>query len=91
MIVLTGDVHHRSLHTNDQRHSDIDEVEASRRWVNIAARYNLQATLFVTGLATVEHRASVHELSRMDGLELAGHTWDGFRIPWWKRPQRMRR
>lgn len=88
MIVLTGDVHHWSLRTNDQRHSTIDEVEASRRWVDIAERHHLRTTLFVTGLATVEHRASLEELVRRDGLELAGHTWDGFRIPWWKRPRR---
>ena len=86
MIVLTGDVHHQSLGTNDQRHSDLDEVTASTRYVEIAERYGLSVTLFVTGRAAIEHRDELAGLAAHPSVEIGGHTFNAYRLPLWKRP-----
>jgi Polysaccharide deacetylase len=88
MIVLTGDVHHRSLNTNDQRRSDLDEVAASERYLEIADHYGLSVTLFVTGRTAIEHSEGLARLSGAPNLEIAGHTFNAYKLPFWKRPLR---
>lgn len=88
MIVLTGDVHHASLATNDQRHSDIDEVTAAECYVEVATRHEMKVTLFVTGRTALEHRSGLTALARRPAVEIGGHTFDAYRIPLWLRPLR---
>ncbi len=86
MIVLTGDVHHGSLGTNDQRRSDLDEVTASERYLEIAHRHGLNVTLFVTGRTALEHPEGLARLAGAPNLEIGGHTFNAYQLPFWMRP-----
>jgi len=55
VICLTGDVHHSSLGTNDQRYLCGDtEVRIAARYVRLAEAHGLKLTLYVTGKTFVE-------------------------------------
>ena len=88
MICLTGDVHHHSYRGADTWYSPYSEARLALRYSEIAARYGVRVTLFITGKACRQEPALIAELSRMPNCELGGHTYCAFRSPmhWlWKR------
>ncbi len=78
MICLTGDVHHATLRTNDQKYADCGEVEAARTYVQIAARHDLKITMFVTGKAFLEKPEILRDIAQQPHVEIGGHTWTAF-------------
>lgn len=78
MIFLTGDVHHESLATRDQACLEGTEVAAARKYVEIAASYDVPVTLFVSGKTVRESPDAVRALADRDGVELGGHNWSCF-------------
>jgi len=77
MICLTGDVHH-PLGSLDQQAARLNEVACALRYAELAARYGLKVTLFITGQAVVEHRDEFQELHRRENVSFGGHTYTAF-------------
>lgn len=80
MICITGDVHHASMETTDQQASSIGIEQVTERYVNIAAKYDIDITLFVTGRFCEE--VSDPETIDRNHVEIGGHTWSAFRPKW---------
>ncbi|MBN1766753.1 MAG: polysaccharide deacetylase family protein [Sedimentisphaerales bacterium] len=78
MICLTGDVHHRSMNSLNQNYfaPGETEVKLARSYLDIARRYNLKVTLFITGRAFEEEFDDIQELFTFDNLEIAGHGYN---------------
>ena len=51
MICLTGDLHHASLGTENQRHCDITEIQVARRYTDMLSEAGVKVTYFVSGRA----------------------------------------
>ena len=81
MICLTGDVHHHSYRGIDTWYSPFSEARLAIRYGEIAARYGVKVTLFITGKSCRQEPALIAELGRMPNCELGGHTYCAFRSP----------
>lgn len=81
-ICLTGDVHHMSMGTRDQAYLSGTELEAALKYVRIAHEYDIPVTLFVTGRAAVEEPERYRELAGMDGVEIGGHNYFAYHLPY---------
>lgn len=87
MICLTGNVHHRSYRDVDTSHAQQTETQLALRYCDIAARYRVKLTLFVTGKACLEEPDAMVALSRYSHCEIGGHTFCAFRsIKHWLLP-----
>lgn len=80
-VCVTGDVHHMSMETRDQKYMDRTEVEAAIEYAEIAAEYDVPVTLFVTGKCVVEEPERVRRLAAMDNVEIGGHNYWAFTTP----------
>lgn len=80
-VCLTGDVHHMSLKTRDQEYMDRTEVEAAIEYAEIAGKFNVPVTLFITGKAAKEEPEKVRRLATMDHVEIGGHNFWAFGTP----------
>lgn len=84
MVCVTGDVHQRSYRGTDTPFSPFSEVELATKYAEIAARYGIRITLFVTGKACIEEAERLKQLADMSHCEIGGHTFAAFRDPWSK-------
>ena len=82
MICLTGDIHHMSLKTNDQKYLNISEVEAAIEYASIAKDFGIKATFFATGKSVGEERSNFKSLLEYPNIELGGHNYYAFRPKW---------
>jgi len=82
MVCVTGDVHQRSYRGTDTPFSPSSEVELAIKYANIAARYGIRLTLFITGKACLEEPSAVKQIADMAHCEIGGHTFAAFRDPW---------
>lgn len=82
MICLTGDVHHPSLESSDQKWSKKSEAALAVNYANIAHKYGIKVTLFITGRTFLEDRMEIKNLLGYSNLEIGGHTWSAFRPQW---------
>jgi hypothetical protein len=82
MICLTGDVHHMSMRTLDQKHLSGTEAQAALEYVNIARTNGLKVTVFVTGRSVVEETGILREVGSVPGVEFGGHGMRGRRPRW---------
>jgi len=80
-VCLTGDVHHMSLATRDQKYLDRTEVEVAIEYAELAAKYDVPVTLFITGKAATEEPDRVQRLVAMDNVEIGGHNYWAFATP----------
>lgn len=78
MIYLTCDIHHQSLGTGNQAASDITEVEASIRFLEMLEERGLKATYFLTGKLLEEEWDQARVLCQSEALEIGGHTYACF-------------
>lgn len=82
MIYLTGDVHHATLNTADQRYllerEGLTEVQITQRFVERLEAYGASATLFFTGRAFVEEWDNLRPYIDHPLIEVAGHTHRAF-------------
>ncbi len=79
MICLTGDVHHKSLHTNDQRFiAELrdTEVKITRRYLELLERHDAKVTLYICGRCFTEEGEDLHPTATHPLVEVGGH---GFR------------
>ncbi|MGI6325477.1 MAG: polysaccharide deacetylase family protein [Saccharofermentanales bacterium] len=80
MICLTGDVHHDSLDDNDQKFNpdrSITEVMITCKYVELLEKYDLKATLYVTGKCFTEEAEDLEPVIQSHLVEIGGHTYDG--------------
>lgn len=80
-VCLTGDVHHDSLGTRDQRELEGTELEATLEYVDRAAAHDVPVTLFVTGRAADEEPDRVRRLADHEAVEVGGHNYYAFDTP----------
>lgn len=85
MICLTADIHHSSLKTGNQRHSDLSEAETAARFARLLARYDVSATFFISGKSFLEDAATLEPVLTNPRLEIGGHNWDCFEPQLWHR------
>lgn len=81
MICLTGDVHHR-IGNLEQSYLSETETKLAEEYLQIAQKYDVKVTLFVTGKTFKEDWSDVQELIEFPNLEIGGHTWSAFRPIW---------
>lgn len=79
MICLTGDVHHMSLKAKDQPYLSGSEIDASMKYLQIAAGYGISVTLFITGKCFIEEPKKIDALLKMKNLEIGGHNYFAFK------------
>jgi len=94
MICLTGDIHHTSSRTNDQVYlskihngeSRMDtEIKISNKFLELAAKYGLKITFYVTGLTLKEEWDDFKDIAGSPLVELGGHTYSGIPLSGWER------
>ena len=80
MICVTGDIHNMSLRTNEQQclTDGQTEVRTALRYLEIAGRYRVKITLFITGRAFLEEWRDVKEILAFRDVEVGGHTFNAF-------------
>jgi len=81
-IILTGDVHHMSLKTDDQRYINSTEAELALEAAQIALKYDVKVTYFITGRTVMEEPDVIRTIAKMPNTELGGHTYYAFKPKW---------
>ena len=79
MICLTGDIHHMSLGTGDQKHCDITEVQVAQRYLKMLEEAGVPVTFFVTGKTFVEEWDDLRPICESPLVELGGHNYACFK------------
>ena len=86
MIFVTGDVHDMDMGGEDQtwlrRHSGLTEMKCAVEYGEIAAKYGVPVTLFLTGKAARQEEEELSALVENEYVELGGHTWNALRPSW---------
>jgi len=85
MICLTSDIHHMSLNTGNQQHSDRSEINIAREFVEMLEDYNVKASFFITGRSFEEEWPDLQPICESNLLEIGGHTYDCFTPELWHR------
>ena len=85
MICLTGDLHHASLRTANQRHCDITELQVAQRYVKMLEEADVKVTLFVTGKSLAEEWQDLQPICEHPLVEVGGHTYYCFKPALWHR------
>lgn len=78
MICLTGDLHHASLHTNDQKHitdPGLTEVLVAHRYLALLEKYNVKCTLYVCGKTFDEEWDHLKPVATHPLIEVGGHMY----------------
>jgi peptidoglycan/xylan/chitin deacetylase (PgdA/CDA1 family) len=77
-VCLTGDIHHMSLGTGNQRHSDITEVQTAQRMLALLEEFDVKVTFFVSGKCFVEEWEELEQICRHPLVEIGGHNYSCF-------------
>jgi hypothetical protein len=83
MICITGDIHNTSDGFKEQAYSEYSEMELALKYAEIAKKYDLKVTLFITGKSLQQEKDLSKKLSDFRNVELGGHTYNGLQ------PQRL--
>lgn len=81
MFAVTGDIHDMTLRTRDQARLPTGETEVriSRKYLQVMRRYNINATLYVTGAVAALEQDELLQITRDFEFELGGHTYSCYR------------
>lgn len=82
MIILTGDLHHASLGTDNQRYCDDTEIQVARRYLERIADAGVHVTFFVTGKSFEQEWDDLRFIAEHPLVELGGHNYDCFQPVW---------
>jgi hypothetical protein len=77
-LFISADIHHQSLNTGNQQHSDLLELETAEIFCRLLDEVGLKYTLFFTGRCFIEHTALANNLSSKPNVCVGGHGWNGF-------------
>lgn len=78
MICLTGDLHHTSLGTGNQKHCDITELQVAQRYLKLLEEAGVKTTFFISGKCFAEEWADVKPIVESPLVEVGGHNYDCF-------------
>lgn len=78
MIVITSDVHHRDIRTEEKEEGFDDETKYAIEMVKLAKRYKVNVTIFGTGKSLVESCENWKKIVRFENVEIGGHTFYAF-------------
>lgn len=78
MICLTGDLHHMSLNTGNQQHSDISEMQTAILFLRLLEIYDIKMNYFITGKSFEEEWSDVKQIVFNPLIEVGGHNYDAF-------------
>jgi len=76
MICLTGDIHHASLRTNDQRFitdSDDTEIRIARRYLALLEKRDIKVTFYICGKCFTEEWEDLKPIATSPLVEIGGH------------------
>jgi len=79
MICLTGDLHHMSLQTLNQKHCDITEMHTAKLFLRLLEKHNVKMTCFITGKSFLEEFKEVEPIVQNQLIETGGHNYDAFK------------
>lgn len=82
MICLTGDLHHQSLGTGNQRHANTSELSLAGAYLELLREARVPVTFFVSGRAFDEQWSELEPIVRDPLVELGGHTHACFSPSW---------
>jgi hypothetical protein len=85
MIVLSADIHHSSLGTGNQAHSDRSEVQTALDFAQLLTEYGVKATYFISGKTFLEEGPALVPIVNNPLIEIGGHNWDCFEPQLWHR------
>ena len=85
MICLTGDLHHMSLGTGNQKHSDMTEIQVAQRYLALLEDAGVKVTFFVSGRAFVEEWEDLRPIVNHRLVEIGGHNWSCLTPTLWHR------
>lgn len=85
MICLTGDLHHASLRTGNQRHCDLTEVQVARLYLKMLEEARVPVTFFISGKCFVEEWPDLRPVVEHPLVEVGGHNWSCLTPAWWHR------
>jgi hypothetical protein len=79
MILLTADIHNQSLKTENQKHSDLTELDTTYMYFKAIEKLGLKATFFISGkVFTEDWNEKLEEICQSPLIEIGGHNWDCF-------------
>lgn len=78
MICLTGDIHHASLGTPNQKHCDVSEVETAARYLHLLQERGIRVTFFISGKTFLQEWPRLKSIVSHPLVEVGGHNWSCF-------------
>lgn len=78
MICLTGDLHHASLKTGNQKHCDISELKTASLFLELLEEHNIKMTYFITGKSFKDEFKDLEEIVYNPLIEVGGHNYNAF-------------
>jgi peptidoglycan/xylan/chitin deacetylase (PgdA/CDA1 family) len=86
MICLTGDIHHQSLGTGNQKYADQPEIAIARKYLALLESVQIKVTFFISGKAFHEEwNRDLQEICQHPLVEIGGHNYSCFTPPLWHR------
>jgi peptidoglycan/xylan/chitin deacetylase (PgdA/CDA1 family) len=85
MICLTGDLHHGSLKTGNQKHCDITEIQVAQKYLKMLESADVKVTFFVTGKTFAEEWDDLKPICESELVEIGGHNYYAFVPSLWHR------
>lgn len=85
MICLTGDIHHMTLGTQNQKHSDITEMDACSQFLHLLEDAGVKVTFFISGKCFTEEWDSLKCICESPLVQIGGHNYDCFENELWHR------
>jgi hypothetical protein len=85
MICVTGDIHHSSLKTNEQRYipnAQDSEVAIAARYLRLVEQAGVKVTFYTTGKTLREEWERFEPIARSPLVEIGGHTYEGLPRGW---------
>jgi len=79
MICLTADLHHMSLKTGNQEHSDQTEMRLAGQFVKMMEARNIKGSFFITGRSFDEEWEDVKPIAESPNIEVGGHNYWAFK------------
>jgi Polysaccharide deacetylase len=78
MICLTGDLHHSSLGTGNQKHCDITELQVAKRYLKMLEEAKVKVTFFISGKCFEEEWDDTKIFCENPLVEVGGHNYTCF-------------
>ena len=78
MIYLSGDLHHASLRTGNQRHCDRSELQVARLYTDMLRDAGVKVTYFVSGKCFTQEWNDLESIVQQPNVEIGGHNFNCF-------------